>query len=91
MKTLTAITAVAALVAGISIAGAAPMDKSNTMDKSGAMSSHSASVTGTGKFCIKGAAGALNCEYASLSACQKVAKGNETCQARPSSTTGSKN
>jgi len=85
MKTLTALTAVAALVAGISIASAAPMDKTGTMGNS------SASVTGTGKFCIKGAAGALNCEYASLSACQKVAKGSETCQARPSGTTGSKN
>jgi len=84
MKTLTALTAVAALVAGISIASAASMDKNSTMG------STSASVTGTGKFCIKGAAGALNCQYASLSACQKVAKGSESCQARPNSTTGSK-
>ncbi|HTT47291.1 MAG TPA: hypothetical protein VMG39_04720 [Pseudolabrys sp.] len=84
MKTLTALTAIAALVAGISIASAASMDKNSTMGRS------SASVTGTGKFCIKGAAGALNCQYASLSACKKIVKGSETCEARPSSTTGSK-
>jgi hypothetical protein len=84
MKTLTAFTAVAALIAGISIASAAGMDKSNTMDN-GAVH-----ATGTGKFCISGAAGALNCQYASLSACQKAAKGSETCKARPSATTGSK-
>ena len=43
-----------------------------------------------GKFCISGPGGALNCQYASLAACQKAVKGSETCQARPSSTTGSK-
>jgi hypothetical protein len=76
MKTLTAFTAVATLIAGISIASAAGMEKNNTM--------------GSGKFCISGAGGALNCQYASLAACQKAAKASETCKARPSSTTGSK-
>jgi hypothetical protein len=85
MKTLTALTAVAALIAGISVASA----QSSTMNKNNSMG-RSAAVTGSGKFCIKGPGGALNCEYASLSACQKVAKGSQTCEARPSSTTGSK-
>ena len=85
MKTLTTLAAVAALIAGISIAGAA-----SSMDKSSTMGSSSAHVTGTGKFCINGAGGALNCQYASLSACKKAATGSETCEARPSSTTGSK-
>lgn len=86
MKTLTALTAVAALIAGISVASA----QSSTMNKSNSMGRSAATVTGSGKFCIKGPSGALNCEYASLSACQKVAKGGQTCEARPSSTTGSK-
>ena len=86
MKTLTAFTAVAALIAGISIASA----QGSSMDKSSTMGSSSAQATGSGKFCISGAGGALNCQYASLSACQKAAKPSETCKARPSTTTGSK-
>jgi hypothetical protein len=85
MKTLTTLTAVAALIAGISIASA-----QSSMDKGSTMGSSTASVTGTGKFCIKGSSGALNCEFASLALCQKSVKGSESCQARPSSTTGSK-
>ena len=87
MKTLTTFAAVAALIAGISIASA----QNSSMDKSGAMGSGATQATGTGKFCISGPGGALNCQYASLAACQKAVKGSETCQARPSSTTGSKN
>jgi uncharacterized membrane protein YoaK (UPF0700 family) len=87
MKTLTTFAAIAALIAGISVASA----QSSSMDKSGTMGSGSTHVTGTGKFCVKGISDALNCQYASLSACQKAAKGSETCSARPSSTTGSKN
>jgi hypothetical protein len=86
MKTLTALTAVAALIAGISVASA-----QTSMDKSGTMGGSSAKVIGSGKFCVTGAGGALNCKFASLSSCQKAAKGSETCAARPSSTTGSKN
>lgn len=86
MKRLTALTAVAALIAGISFASAqSSMDKSSTMG--GSSATH---VTGSGKFCITGAGGALNCKFASLSACQKAAKGSENCEPRPSSTTGSK-
>ena len=84
MKTLTTLAAVAALIAGISIASARRHDGQERRD---GRSSH---VTGSGKFCIKGAGGALNCEYASLASCQKATKGSENCEARPSSTTGSK-
>ena len=86
MKTLTTLTAVAALIAGISVAGAA-----SSMDKSSTMGSGSAQATGTGKFCISGTGGALNCQYASLADCQKAATGSESCKANPNSeTTGSK-
>ena len=74
MKTLTALTAVAALIAGISVASA----QGSSMGK----------VTGTGKYCLKDAKGALKCTYASLSACQKANKG-KTCEANPNETTGS--
>jgi phage I-like protein len=87
MKTLTTLTAVAAMIAGISIASA----QTSSMDKSDTMGSSSTQATGSGKFCIKGASGALNCQYASLSACQKAVKGSETCSPNPNSgTTGSK-
>jgi hypothetical protein len=79
MKTLTTLAAVVALIAGMSIANAA---SSSSMGKS--------NITGMSKFCVKGSSGALNCKYASLSACQTANKG-KTCEANPkSSTTGSK-
>jgi len=94
MKTLTTFAAVAALVAGVSIASAADssMNKSSTTGSSTMGSSSStAQVTGTGKFCAKGSSGALNCQYASMSDCQKAATGGTTCQANPhAGTTGSK-
>jgi hypothetical protein len=86
MKTLTTLAAVAALIAGISIASAA-----GTTDKSDTMGASSTHATGSGKFCITGVGGALNCEYASLAACQKAVTGSESCKANPSATTGSKN
>ncbi len=86
MKTLTTLAAVAALIAGISVASA----QARRWTRAARWAAAPRSATGTGKFCINGAGGALNCQYASLSACQKAAKGSETCQARPSSTTGSK-
>lgn len=84
MKTLTTLTAVAALIAGISVAGA---QGSMSTDKPGAMGS-SANVTGTGKFCVKEDSGALNCQYASLSACQAANAGKD-CEQNPKATTGS--
>ena len=87
MKTLTTFAAVAALIAGISVASA----QNSSMDKSGAMGSGATQAIGTGKFCVKGTTGALNCQFASLSACQKAAKGSETCSANPNGgTTGAK-
>ena len=94
MKTLTTLTAVAALIAGISLAAA----QSNPAPKSGAMGSSSGSsmgsqqATGAGRFCIESApGGALNCKYASLADCQKDAKGGQKCSPNPNSgTTGSK-
>jgi hypothetical protein len=95
MKTLTTLTAVAALIAGLSIANAQTM-----APKSGAMGSSSGSssmgrqaATGSGKFCIEtSAGGSLNCKYASMDACQKDAKAqNLNCSPNPkSSTTGAK-
>jgi hypothetical protein len=93
MKTLTTLTAVAALIAGISLAAA----QTSTAPKSGAMGSSSSmgaqqQATGSGKFCLEGApGGALNCKYASITDCQKDAKDGQKCSANPNSgTTGSK-
>jgi len=86
MKTLTTLTAVAALVAGISVAQAQ-------------MSSPSSSGTaapqqiGNAAFCINtSASGGLNCKYVSMAACEKDAKPqNLNCSPNPKkSTTGSK-
>lgn len=95
MKTLTTLTAVATLVAGLSFASA-----QTTTPKSGAMGSPGSSssmgqqqATGSGKFCIEtSAGGSLNCKYASLSACEKDAKTqNLNCSPNPkSSTTGAR-
>ncbi len=99
MKTLTTLTAVAALIAGLSIANAQTATPQSGA-KSGAMGSSSSSssmgqqaATGSGKFCIEtSAGGSLNCKYASLSACEKDAKTqNLNCSPNPkSSTTGAK-
>jgi hypothetical protein len=91
MKTLTTLTAVVALIAGMSIANAAEnssMGKDKSMNSSSM--SKSARVVGTSKYCIKTKSGELNCKFASLSACQKGASG-ATCTVNPhTSTTGSK-
>jgi hypothetical protein len=91
MKTLTTLTAVVALIAGVSIANAAStssMGKDKSMNSSSM--SKSARVIGTSKYCIKTKSGELNCKFASLSDCQNGAKG-ATCSANPNfGTTGSK-
>jgi hypothetical protein len=90
MKTLTTLTAIAALAAGMSFAQA-----------QGTMSPPSSSGSGMGTpqqignapFCINtSASGGLNCKYASLAACEKDAKPqNLNCSPNPKkSTTGSK-
>jgi hypothetical protein len=80
MKTITALTAVVAMLAGISLASAAGMDTGGTPRGKG-----------SGQFCITGSSGAKNCSFATVAACQKVAKSGETCTPNPNSaTTGSK-
>ncbi|HET8544503.1 MAG TPA: hypothetical protein VFL68_08345 [Pseudolabrys sp.] len=84
MKTLTTLTAVAALIAGISVAQA-----------QGTMGSgmQAPQTTGNAAFCIATSPGGpLNCKYASLAACEKDAKAqNLNCSPNPKkSTTGSK-
>lgn len=86
MKTLTTLTAIATMVAGISFAqaqmGAPP---SGSMQK--------AQTVGNSPFCIStSASGALNCKYASMAACEKDAKPqNLNCSPNPNKgTTGSK-
>jgi hypothetical protein len=90
MKTLTTFTAVAALVAGISIAQA-----QGTMGQTGSSSGgmQAPQTTGNAAFCIATSpGGALNCKYASMAACEKDAKAqNLNCSPNPKkSTTGSK-
>jgi hypothetical protein len=89
MKTLTTLTAVAALVAGVSFAQAqgtmSPPSSGSSMQKS--------QTIGTSPFCINtSASAALNCKYASMAACEKDAKPqNLNCSPNPNrSTTGSK-
>jgi len=86
MKTLTTLTAIAALAAGISFAqaqmGAPP---SGSMQKPQAV--------GNSPFCINmSGSGGLNCKYASMAACEKDAKPqNLSCLPNPNkSTTGSR-
>jgi hypothetical protein len=92
MKTLTTLTAVAALIAGISIASAQMSPSPKSPGASSGMSGSSQTATGTGKYCIGTSSGAMNCKYASLAACQKAAKAQgQDCEPNPkSSTTGSK-
>lgn len=92
MKTLTALTAVVALIGGIAIASAQMSPNSDSKsDSMGAGGSSSMSkVSGRSKFCIESPSGTLNCQYASLSACQKANTG-KTCSTNPNiGTTGAK-
>jgi hypothetical protein len=90
MKTVTTFTAVVALIAGMSVANAAMSSKSSTMGAGMSSSMSKTKVSGKSKFCIKSSSGALNCKYASLSACQTANKG-KTCTINPNmGTTGAK-
>ena len=89
MKTLTTLTAIAALFAGLSVASA-QTSPGGSMGNSGASSQRQA--IGNARFCIAtSASGALNCKYASLAACEQEAKPqNLTCTPNPNAgTTGS--
>jgi hypothetical protein len=93
MKTLTTLTAVAALIAGISIANAQATAPKPGAANNSTMGSTKRIATGSGKYCIETSpGGALNCKYASLAACQKDAKANNrACSPNPNAgTTGSK-
>jgi hypothetical protein len=48
-----------------------------------------ASAAGTGKFCLKGEGTEMNCNFRTMASCDKARKGNATCVANSSSTTGS--
>ncbi|MGE5166059.1 MAG: hypothetical protein ACM3IH_18810 [Sphingobacteriales bacterium] len=93
MKTLTTLTAVAALIAGVSVAQAqGTMGKPNSSSTSGS-NMQAPQTIGNAAFCINtSASGALNCKYASMAACEKDAKPqNLNCSPNPKkSTTGSK-
>lgn len=89
-NTLTTLTAVVALVAGVSLAQA-----QGTMGKTSSPSTsmQAPQTVGNAAFCINtSASGALNCKYASMAACEKDAKPqNLNCSPNPKkSTTGSK-
>jgi len=89
MKTLTTLTAIAALAAGISIAQAEGSMGASSPSASGA----APQTIGNAAFCINtSASGSLNCKYASMAACEKDAKPqNLNCSPNPKkSTTGSK-
>ena len=95
MKTLTTLTAVVALIAGMSIASA-QTSPSKSMDKGAAATKMAPApkvAANNGKFCIEATAGgALNCKFATLAACEKAAKPNkQTCAPNPKlGTTGAK-
>lgn len=100
MKYLSTVTAVAALVVGMSIASAqAPSGMQNqSPSNSGAAKDSSAkpvkqAVKGNDPFCIVNKIGGqMNCKYASLDACQKDPKLNgRQCVAKPGAgTSGAK-
>ena len=88
MKILTTVTAIAALVAGVSFAQA-----QGTMGSpSSGGSMQKSQTTGNAAFCISSSSGSLNCKYASMAACEKDAKAqNLNCSPNPNKgTTGSK-
>jgi hypothetical protein len=89
-NTITTLTAVVALVAGVSLVQA-----QGTMGKTSSPSTsmQAPQTIGNAAFCINtSASGALNCKYASMAACEKDAKPqNLNCSPNPKkSTTGSK-
>ena len=99
MKALTTLTAVAALVVGMSIASAqTPSQPAQAPNATGMKAAPAANgkkslVHGTGKFCsVSATDGKMNCKYVSVDACQKDPKlKGRPCVANPGSagTTGS--
>lgn len=91
----TALTAVAVLIAGISVASAQGMNSTSPMNSPSSSSTSSPSqAIGNGKFCIEvSKGGSVQCKYASMTACEKDAQAQGLqCSPNPNSgTTGSKN
>ena len=95
MKAITTLTAIAALVAGMSIASAqmSPSGPSSSGVSGTTGSSTPQAATGSGQFCIETSkSGGMNCKYASMAACEKDAQAQGLkCSPNPNkSTTGSK-
>ena len=93
MKTLTTLTAVAALIAGMSIASAQMSPSGSAGSSSSGAKSGKQAATGTGKFCVETSkGGSLNCKFASMSACEKEAQAQGLkCSPNPNAgTTGAK-
>jgi uncharacterized membrane protein len=85
MKSITTLTAVAALIAGISVASAQGMSSQSEPGRQ---------ASGSGKFCIEvSKGGSVQCKYASITACEKDAQPQGLqCSPNPKAgTTGSKN
>jgi len=80
MKTLTTLTAVVALFAGVAVANAqssSGMSKSNgSMGSSSSSMGSQRSAAGNGKYCLQptGSSSSMDCKFASMAACQKEAK-----------------
>ncbi|MGH6684923.1 MAG: hypothetical protein ACRECA_13565 [Pseudolabrys sp.] len=85
MKTLTALTVVAAFAASIPIASAAGM-----MNGKPASTDKNLTATGTAFCSTSKATSATNCKFATMADCEKVAKPEGTCIPNPkAATTGS--
>lgn len=54
-----------------------------------ALAAPAASAAGSGKYCLKGPGSKVTCSYQTLASCNGAKKGMQTCEANPSSTTGS--
>jgi hypothetical protein len=105
MKTLTTLTAVVALIAGITVASAAsPMDQGATSKGGAATQNQNATtskmgksdtmggkkVIGNSQFCAQNA-GQMKCTYTSMAKCNSANQANGwSCVPNPSATTGAK-
>ncbi len=55
-----------------------------------ALAAPAASAAGmSGKYCLKGPGSQINCQFATMDACNDHKQGTQTCAARTASTTGS--
>jgi hypothetical protein len=85
MRTLTILAAVAVLFAGVAVVSAQSGSPPGLEPQQKAL--------GSGQYCLKtSSSSALNCKYASMTACQKDAKTQRgSCRSNPTvGTTGSK-